>query len=407
MALYVPVHDPVWLETAERLLELFRGQEGLPRGRLEEELREQFGSDPSQLVHQGLVKLLEDRCEFQVVSGHPPEQLRDLVFRTAATHRARASAMPLIAPTGHRVTSAFNRDAVLREVAQPLGLTPETVVEGLFADLRSEQRLIRFKDITAERLLQRYNVALAQAILLRSTRVTVLIRGESASRYRQLFRLVKFHRLICEVHPAQPDGYQFQLDGPLSLFSATQKYGLQLALFLPAILLCRDFELQAELSWGPQRRAKRFLLSTAEGLVSHYQDFGTYVPTELGMFVELFRKKISDWELKEETEIVNLEDGFWVPDFRLTERATGRSVLLEVLGFWRRSGAERHLQRLSRALREPFLLAVSERLRIDESELEGLPARIYRFRQMPLPEEVVCCARQLFDGQRTTTASKG
>ena len=44
----------------------------------------------------------------------------------------------------------------------------EVVEAGLFADLKSEQRLVQFKDLTAQRLLQRYNVALAQAVLLES-----------------------------------------------------------------------------------------------------------------------------------------------------------------------------------------------------------------------------------------------
>src|SRR5262249_42868339 len=152
---------------------------------------------------------------------------------------------------------------------------------------------------------------------------------------------------------------------PLSLFSATQKYGLQLALFLPALLLCRDFELRAELRWGPQRKPKNFTLSSADGLVSHYLDTGMYVPPELAMFVGLFRKKVADWEISEETELVPLGDGFWVPDFRLVHRATGRTVLLEVLGFWRRSSVEQHLSRLRQHVREPFVLAVSEQLRVD------------------------------------------
>ena len=76
---YLNTADPGWLEVAERLLELFRGQEGRTRGELEEDQREAFGDDPGQLVHQGLVKLLEDRCDFETVSGHPPEELRDKV----------------------------------------------------------------------------------------------------------------------------------------------------------------------------------------------------------------------------------------------------------------------------------------------------------------------------------------
>jgi predicted nuclease of restriction endonuclease-like RecB superfamily len=384
---YLDATDPVWLAVAERLLELFRGQDGRTRGLLEEDIKEMFGSDPAQLVHQGLAKLLEDRCEFEIVAGHPPEQLRDMIFRAAAQHRQ--------APPREGLRPEFDRVAVLREVAGPLGLSPEQVDQGLFADLKSEQRLTKFKDTTPERLLQRYNVALAQAVLLRSTRVHVAIRGEGPPRYRQLLRLVKFHRLVCELARAGRDGLVFHLDGPLSLFSATQKYGLQLALFLPAVLLCRDFDLDAELRWGPQRRPKTFALTGADGLVSHLPDTGTYVPPELAMFAGLFRKKVTDWELEEETAIFPLGDGFWVPDFRLTHRATGRRVFLEVLGFWRRSSAEKHLERLRRHAPEPFLLAVSDQLHIDEAELEGLPAGIHRFRQMPLPDEIARLATEL------------
>src|ERR1700676_4137088 len=81
MACYLPADDPSWLELAERLLELFRGQQGRTRGELEADQRDLFGDDPSQLVHQGLAKLLEDRCEFEIVSGQPPEKLRATVFR--------------------------------------------------------------------------------------------------------------------------------------------------------------------------------------------------------------------------------------------------------------------------------------------------------------------------------------
>src|SRR5438128_891395 len=86
---YLDTSDSTWLEMAERLLEIFRTQEGRSRGCLEEELRDTFGNDPSQLVHQGLAKLLEDRCEFEVVSGHLPEQIREAVFHTATAHRVR------------------------------------------------------------------------------------------------------------------------------------------------------------------------------------------------------------------------------------------------------------------------------------------------------------------------------
>ena len=53
-----------------------------------------------------------------------------------------------------------------------------------------------------------------------------------------------------------------------------------------------------------------------------------------------------------------------------------------------------HLERLRQHAREPFLLAVSEQLRVEDTELEGLPAGIHRFRQMPLPDEIARLAAE-------------
>jgi predicted nuclease of restriction endonuclease-like RecB superfamily len=379
---YIDAGAPEWQEVAERLLVLFRGQEGRTRGELEEDVKETFGSDPQTLIHQGLAKLLEDRCEFEVVSGHPPEELRELVFRAAAALRLSAK------------SQAMDRATVLTQVADELKMTPEHVDYGLFADLKSEQQLVKFKDISAERLLQRYNVALAQAVLLKSIGVTIHIRNEPPQRYRQLLRAIKFHRLIADLTKTGADSYRLHLDGPLSLFTATQKYGLQLALFLPVVLQCHDFELEAELRWGAEKKPKTFKLTPRDGLVSHLPDTGTYVPPELAMFAQLFKKKVTDWEIAEETDVIPLGDSFWVPDFRMVQPQSGNVVYLEVLGFWRRSSVEKHLERLKKHAKVAFVLAVSDQLHIEEAELEGLPAAVHRFKQMPLPDEIIRLAAE-------------
>ncbi len=409
--LYLDVADAEWNAVAERLLELFRPRQGCSRGELEEEIEETFGHLPNPLVYQGLAKLLEDRCEFEVVSGHPPEELREAVFAAAARRRQnsmvgqeRGSPETTGAPTlplSPTPTPTFNRHEVLQEVASNLGVEPAVVDQGLFADLKSEQRLIRFKETTGQRLLQRYNVALAQAVLLKAVAVQVEIRQEAPARYRQLLRLAKFHRLVWEAEALDAGGFRLRLDGPLSLFSATSKYGLQLALFLPALLHCRDFEIRADLRWGPQRKPRTFRIDPQDGLVSHAPDTGMYVPAELAMFADLFRKKVPDWEITEETALLTLGKSFWVPDYRLRHRSSGREVYLDVLGYWRRSSFERHLELLRQHARHPFVLAISQQLKVDDAEWEGLPAGIHRFRHMPLPEEIARLA-DLTAGQTTS-----
>lgn len=371
---YLDAGDPQWQSVAERLLALFRTFQGCTRGELEEEIAEALGDNLMQLVHQGLAKLLEDRCEFEVDASHPPEALRARAFRIAAAQR---------------IAGGFERRAVLDATAAELSIAAEQVDRGLFADLKMEQRLIRFADGTVEQLLHRYNVALAQAILIRSTGVKVQIVGEPPARFRQLFRAMKFHRLIGEVRAGGPGTYTLALDGPLSLFSATQKYGVQLANFLPHLLPCKRFELSAEIRWGAQRKEKTFQLDSAQGLRSHVPDTGDYVPKELSMFAEMFRKQIADWAIGSDTAVVPLGNHYWTPDFVLTHRRSGKRVLLEILGFWRRTDVEKHVKRLQSELKEPFVLAVSEQFNIDEALAEFGDAAVYQFKRTPLPEEVV------------------
>ena len=154
----------------------------------------------------------------------------------------------------------------------------------LFADLHDENRLLRFEDMTAQRLIDRYNVALAQAVLLRSVFVRAEVRHERPPRYRQLFRRLKFHRLLYRVEGNMSDGYVFHIDGPLSLFSATTKYGMQVALFLPALLVLLGFSPRGRAALGPRREPRSFYLDSRDGLVTHQQDTGTYVPAEMTAF---------------------------------------------------------------------------------------------------------------------------
>ncbi len=373
---FVDESHPELLDWAGRLLLLVRDNVGQPHGKLDDEMEELFSGESEPLLFRGLAKILEDRCEFEVASAKAPDEVRETVFRLATQQRRRE---PL-----------FDRAAVLEQASLELGLSADDLERGLFADLKTEQRLTTFDDLTPQRLLQRYNVGLAQAILLRSVRVEIVIEKESPQRFRQLFRAIKFHRLLFDVQQTGPEAYKFVLDGPLSLFSATQRYGLQLAVFLPSVLLCKNFKLHAEVRWGPKRQPKTLDLSHEDNLTSHLLDVGMHVPQEVTLFVELFRKKIADWELHEITELVPLPGRPWIPDFKLVHRRTGKSAYLEILGFWRRASVEKHLAHLREHLQgEPCILAVSQQLHTGDEALENFPAGVVSFKNMPIPDDVV------------------
>lgn len=378
-----------WLEVAESLLLIFREGVGMTRGEIQTEIDELLGEGTggATLASRGLAKVLEDRGEFEVVADVPPEQVREAIFTAAAEHRTALKNAGQRAP--------FQREEIVARVAGTLGLAPEKVVGSLFADLKDENRMLTFADLDAPALLDRYNVALAQAVLLRSVQVTAEVRGEKPARYRQLFRWLKFHRLLYRVEGEMSTGYTLKIDGPLSLFSATNKYGLQMALFLPALLLCHDYRLDAELRWGPKRDPRTFHLESADGLVSHYDDRGQYVPAEIAAFLERFRQVAPAWDVTEATDIVPLgREGVWVPDYRFVHRKSKTDVLVEILGFWKRASLDRLLRLLPRHGPPRYLLAISDRLKVDEGALDELSGPVLRFKEIPNAGELASLLEQ-------------
>lgn len=402
--LYLNRNSRQWLAAAESLLVVFREGVGMTRGEIEEEIDDLFGGGgKATLIHRGLAKVLEDRAEFEVVADVAPEVIREKVFTAAAEARQRLRAerraQGPVPVTALRPT--FHRDEVLAEVGKELNLAPEVLLSSLFADLRDENRMIKFDDLTAQRLIDRYNVALAQAVLLRSVRVEVEIYNEGPARYRQLFRRLKFHRLVYRVQGSMAEGYKLVIDGPMSLFSATTRYGLQMALFLPALLYCDRFRLNAELRWGPRREPRNFHLDAATGLVTHQLDSGLYVPAEIPAFVERFRQVAPAWELSDCTEVIALgREGVWVPDYRAVHKATGTDVFIEVLGFWKKSSLERLLRLLPTHGPPRFVLVISDKLKVDEDALGDLPGPILWFKEIPSSPELAALLETFVKGEQ-------
>ncbi len=162
--LYLDANHPRWLEAAESLLLIFREGVGRTRGEIEEEVEALVGEGLATLAHRGLAKVLEDRAEFEVVADLPPEQVRQSVFEAAAKLRQD------LLKGGRRVP--FRRETALERAGVELEMPPEKIEAALFADLKDENRMLSFKDISAKKLVERYNVALAQAVLLPRSRST-------------------------------------------------------------------------------------------------------------------------------------------------------------------------------------------------------------------------------------------
>lgn len=407
--------DPGRLALAARLIEVFGAAAGRPRGELEAELAELTGTGTAFRFHRALARLLTNRCEFATEAAAEPEAVREAVFEAAAAAWATGDAAEVAgagsaepaegtAETGperpSRKPFRIDRDAVLAAAAGRLGIAPADAEAALYADLQSEQVLSEWEPCEPEWLLNRYNVALAQGVLLRATSLTVEIAGEDPRRYRALFRKVKFFQLLHRVEGDAGRGYRIHLDGPLSLFGASQRYGLQMASFLPTLLHFDRWKLTAEVVWGPKRQRRTLRLGPDAPLAPLGRLTGQWQPDEVAWLPDRIAALDPAWEVTADGELIDLGgEGVLVPDLAFRHRESGERAWLEVFGYWNRGAVARRLELLRRHGPRNLVLALSKNLAAGEEEtLDDLPAEVYVYRSTPSARRIVAALDRLAEG---------
>lgn len=338
---------------AERLIEVFAAAVGHSAAELEEAIRDVSESETDRLLVAGLVKLLRDRCEFETAAEHDPAELRMRVFEQASRQRRDLG-----------IREAFERDAVLASCAPAHALSASQLEAMLFADLPGAQTLQSMRAVSPPALIQRYNLALAQGVLLRATRVQVDLEPTTAPRCRQLFRAIKFRRLMHQVSGTAREGYRIVLDGPMSLFESTQRYGIQLALFLPILVAGEGWQLHADLRWGKERKPATFTLSDADALVSHVRKDATELE-EVGALIGTFSRLKCPWRVRRTSRIFDVKGrAVFIPDLVFEHEETKHRVYFEAFGYWNREAVFNRVELLRGSFSERFILAASKRLRV-------------------------------------------
>src|SRR6201990_782958 len=308
-----------YLRDAEVLIEIFDEFQNKTRGELEKELEEYVGTGTDYKILRGLIKLLTDRCEFETSAPAEPFEIRRALFL-----KARAL---------HPLTSDEARAQVISEAARELACAPDELSAALYADLPENQKLKGFETISPPELLDLYNVAQAQALLYRAVEMRLWLEPQTAEGYRELFGAIKAYRLIHTVRGNSRDGYEVRLDGPASIFQRSQKSGIQMAVFLPALLLCKGWRMRAEIQ--SKRGVAYFELTSKQTrLRSHYDTLRGYENPVVERLASLWSRGAGVWSLEQSGEVIDLGESAFIPDFVLRNAETGARVFLEVLGFW-------------------------------------------------------------------------
>jgi predicted nuclease of restriction endonuclease-like RecB superfamily len=362
------------IEIARALIATASLHVGGTRGDVEEALSLVTAAPREQRLRDALRKLVLDRCEFDANDEALAAAIREDVFTRAAAARAAL-------PVGQR----FDRVAILGAVAHEREISPDSVESLLFADLRAAHRLLAFSAPSPEALVAGYEHGQAQAVLLRAVKVTVELGEASGASLRALFRRLKFLRLLHTIGKTD-HGHRVVIDGPYSLFESVTKYGLSLALVLPALEACESWKLVADVRWGKERTPLVFRCESPPPDPAARRARPD-VPTsdEVSSLVKSFRALGTTWRVSTSTRILELPGiGLTIPDLLFERDGEGGKsvrVFLEVMGYWSRDAVWKRVELVQAGLPERMLFAVSSRLRVSEEVLpEDLPGALYVYK---------------------------
>ncbi len=351
----IKTDDAGYLSDAKNLIEIFEEFQNKTRGELEAELEEYVGTGTNYQILRGLIKLLTDRCEFETHAPAEPVEIRQKVFLEA---RKFQPVLP----------ESENKKEVLEIAAEKFGTDADSIFDNLYADLSAQQKLTSFENIAPEDLLDLYNLAQAQAILYKCVEMKIRIAPSDAANYRAVFGWIKHFGLIHSVSGNSKEGYEITLTGAASLFHRSQKYGIQMSVFLPALLLCKNWKFRAEIANKQGANLFYELTSEQKELVSNRYDEPVYENPDIEKLQKNWEKLESDWSLEKNKKVIDLGKTAFIPELVLTNE-NGEKVYLDVLGFWTPKSLQKKLEELKAGNFNKFIIAASNELRGSREEV--------------------------------------
>ncbi len=369
------------LQLAKKVIEEF--EDALKRrekkGMIAERLAAYESKHDYKLVR-GFCTLLERRCVFNSTSKLDSIYVRRTVFEEASRR-------------GFALTD-FERNDIISRVASKLGVSAKDVEEAMWSDLEENMVLEKFDSIGANDIIGWYNLSLMQTLLFNCTKFEFYVQG--GMNWKRVLRDVKRLGLMYYLEQKNAEGSELvcSLDGPLSLFKLTDRYGTSIAKLLPSIVSSERWHVHA---WIVRRtmsgkKVFEFEMSDAKApylnLGKHYTEQkenmdSIYDSSVEERFARKFEQFSTGWKLVREPDPVIADGKALIPDFAFEKY--DRKVYLEIVGFWTKEYLERKVHKLiaSTAKKIDMLVAVNEELAC--SKLSSLPKEKVIFYKNEVP----------------------
>ncbi|MDQ4022378.1 MAG: DUF790 family protein [Thermoproteota archaeon] len=295
----------------------------------------------------------------------------------------------------------FGRREIIDTVASRINVHSNDIIDVMWSDLEENLVLEWFDAISPEQLLAWYNLSLMQTLLFNCTKLEFSVTG--GSNWKRILRDIKrlglmynlqYIALEEEKQSIHVDDTDYDnrdikfinasntdtknnpiiicsLDGPLSIFKLTDRYGTSIAKILPSIISSDTWSLKAwivrkTMSLGKKiyefkisnkdapplsrepyynkendKEKKRILYTAKES--SQLISFDSGVEEK---FSTRFEQSATGWKLIREPDPLILSNGkALIPDFAFEKYGT--RIYLEIVGFWTKEYLEKKIQKIA------------------------------------------------------------
>jgi uncharacterized protein len=311
----------------------------------------------------------------------------------------------------------YERTEIMNTVASRVGASADNITNDMWSDLEENTILEQFYKLSPEQLIAWYNLSLMQTLLFNCTKLEFYVHG--GLNWKRILRDVKRLGLMYNLqlqtlqHKKEPKQTHQQMDetidakaygdteenntvivcsidGPLSIFKLTDRYGTSIAKLLPSIISAETWSIKAWIvrkTMSSGKKIYEFEISNVESptlLKEPYRDienndnkynrenkqFPTYDATAIYFdsnieekFASRFEQSANGWKLVREPDPLIVSNGkALIPDFMFEKH--GRRIYLEIVGFWTKEYLERKIQKITDVItasynKIDFLIAVN------------------------------------------------
>ena len=304
----------------------------------------------------GLSALLERRSIFQRTqlpnSTATPQTIRQRLFEESSKQGL--------------ALSLLQRQDIIKQIARQMHLQPQEIETAMWSDKEENLVLVQFDIISPKDLILWYNLSLAQTLLFKCTGLEFYIKG--GIHWKRVLRDVKKYGLMYSLEHESDDGkkdgkgssIRCVLDGALSLFKMTDRYGTSMAKLLPSIVSTPTWKISGSIVKKNENGQKIYefeissestkdVIRKVVDVAYPDNDYRVYDSSDEAVFAKKFSQYFDQqdrfgWKISREPDPLIANGKAMIPDF-LFERF-GRKVYLEIVGFWTREYLDRKAVKL-------------------------------------------------------------